>query len=94
MPDDLESIPLDDREEQKWLKATKRTFDAALTQHPPKIARSEVETLIIGLRGNVVTSRGKEILKMLQSYADFMKVKHRDFMKVAGGPPKTDEFLR
>jgi hypothetical protein len=82
MLDDLESMPLDNREEQKWLKATKQVFDTALKGRTPQISRSEVESLIMGLRNNVVTPKGKEVLKMLQSYSDYMKVKHRTFMKV------------
>jgi hypothetical protein len=82
MFDDLESIPADDREEQKWLEATKQAFDVALKGRPPQISRSEVESLIMGLRSNVVTPKGKEVLKMLQGYLNFMKVKHRTFMKV------------
>jgi hypothetical protein len=82
MPDDLESIPLDDREEQKWLKVVKQAFDTALKGQPPQISRSQVESLIIGLRSNVATPKGERVLKMLQSYLDFMKVKHRTFMKV------------
>lgn len=82
MPNDVEDIPHDNTEEQKWLDATKRIFDNALKQTPPQISRSEVESLIIGLRSNVVTPKGKAVLKMLQSYFDFMKVKHRNFMRV------------
>jgi len=86
-----ENIPHDDTEERKWLEATKQVFSDALKDNPPWIGRSQVESLIIGLRSNVVTPRGKEILKMLQSYADVMKAKHRPFLKVIGSEPKIDE---
>ena len=88
------NIPQNNAEERKWLEATKHVFSDALKDAPPQISRSQVESLIIGLRSNVVTPRGKEILKMLQSYLDVMKVKHRSFLKVIGPEPKIDESKR
>ena len=86
MPDPVENIPHDDREEQKWIQATKNIFNAAMKQQPPQISRSEVESLIIGLRSNVVTKRGAEVLSMLEGYLKLMKDKKKSFVKITTTP--------
>ena len=62
-------------DELKWLNAVNQIFDRARKETPSYIYRSEVESLIIGLRGNAVTDEGKTILQKLLSLETQMKTK-------------------
>jgi len=71
----LSELGVGQADELKWLKAVNQIFDRARKEKPSYIYRSEVESLIIGLRSNVTTSEGKTILQKLMSLETQMKTK-------------------
>lgn len=76
--------------EQDWLKAVERIFAFAATQNPPAISQSEVEALLIGLKGQEtrplvgkpLSPQGKKAVEMLQGYLDVMKKKKKRFLPI------------
>ena len=76
--------------EQDWLNSVKQVFDYAAQQRPPMISQSEVESLLIGLRGlekipltgKPLSPAGQKTVEMLQGYLDIMKQKKKKFLPI------------
>ncbi len=66
--------------EQDWLDAVEGVFQYAKRQDPPVISRSEVESLITGLRYFAKSPKGIQVLNMLNTYLDRMKKKNKKFL--------------
>ena len=69
--------------EQIWLDAVEKVFDNAKKQKDQSVSRSEIESLIIGLRSVAESEKGKKVLEMLNNYLEIMKKKKKRFLKVA-----------
>jgi len=76
--------------EQDWLNSIRQVFTWAKKQKPPQIAQSEIESLLLGLRGQEtnplypkqLTPAGKKAEQMLQGYLDVMKTKKKRFLPI------------
>ena len=68
--------------EQDWLDAVKQVFTDAKSRKPPLISRSEVESLVIGLRSLAQSPKGVQVLSMLNGYLGTMKKKNKKFLPI------------
>jgi hypothetical protein len=68
--------------ENDWLRAIGNVFKLAAKEQPPQISRSEVESLIIGLRSLAKSPEGLRTLEMLNGYLDTMKKKNKKFLPI------------
>lgn len=72
-----------DSREQEWLDAVENVFNYAKTQKPAKIGRSEVESLLIGMRSLNLSPKGQKVVTMLQSYFDTMKASRKNWLPIS-----------
>jgi len=76
----LSELGVGHSEESKWLRAVNQIFDDA--KQTSFIYRSEIESLIIGLRTNVKTEEGRKILQKLLSVESLMRSRGINKLKI------------
>jgi hypothetical protein len=69
-------------EELKWLRAVNQIFDNAKKENPSYIYRSEVESLIIGLRSNATSEEGRKVLQSLMTLQKRLKDSSKNRLKL------------